>query len=285
MNSNCENIKDQIADLVTGILTEAQAQKLQQHLNECAACRDYARALKNEDALLTEFVEQMDKDMTRRQERLLQTIDRSYQSPKIEIHSIWRMMIKHPIGKIAIAAVLLFGLFISSRYLINDEIPTITAEHYIPSRGQVEELEIAFTHIRELFGEQCPWMVLDSSGKGEIGVDNLVAQKAEADKVIVVRLVVNTQDNNRYYDVVALSHQELCFSIPTTDNHTIDIFLRPVITSNNSLAIEIKTSHGNGLQTGGTATIVGNRFTSLVRVKSNSQWINIDAVGQPVHNI
>lgn len=77
MNSICEKMKDQIADLVTGILSEAQMQKLEQHLNECAACRDYAQALKNEDALLTKFVSDMDTDMTSRQERILQAIDRS----------------------------------------------------------------------------------------------------------------------------------------------------------------------------------------------------------------
>ncbi len=74
MNSDCQKIKDQIADLVTGILPEAQVHNLEQHLNECAACRDYARALKDEDMLLTEFFAKIDTNITHQQERVLQAL-------------------------------------------------------------------------------------------------------------------------------------------------------------------------------------------------------------------
>jgi|GEM_PF-824009 len=115
MNSDCEKMKDQIADLVTGILSEAQTQKLQQHLAQCTACRDYARALRNEDIFLTVFVETMETDMTRHQERLLQAIDLSYQSRNNEPLLIWRTIMKSPIIKLAAAAVVIvvviLGLF------------------------------------------------------------------------------------------------------------------------------------------------------------------------------
>ncbi len=116
MNSDCERMKDHIADLVTGILSEAQVQKLQQHLKDCAACRDYAQALKNEDALLIKLVSDMDTDMTSRQERLLQAIECSWQSRQIETLSIRRTIMKSPIARIAAAAVIfiacLTGLFL-----------------------------------------------------------------------------------------------------------------------------------------------------------------------------
>ncbi|MFC1795249.1 anti-sigma factor family protein, partial [Planctomycetota bacterium] len=111
MNSICENMKDQIADLVTGILSEAQVQKLQQHLEECATCRDYAQALKNEDALLTKFVSDM--DMKSRQERVLQAIDRSCASMPIETLSIRRTIMKYPITKLATAAVIIIVVTLS----------------------------------------------------------------------------------------------------------------------------------------------------------------------------
>jgi len=111
MNSICEKMKDQIADLVTGILSEAQVQKLQQHLNECAACRDYAQALKNEDALLTKFVSDM--DMTSRQERVLQAIDRSCASMPIETLSIRRTIMKSTITKLAVAAAIIIVVTLS----------------------------------------------------------------------------------------------------------------------------------------------------------------------------
>jgi len=101
MNSDCEKIKDQIADLVTGILPEAQAQIMEQHLNECAACRDYARALKDEDMLLTEFFAKIDTDITHQQERVLQAINRFDVSKKSETHLIRRTIMKNPITKLA----------------------------------------------------------------------------------------------------------------------------------------------------------------------------------------
>ena len=116
MNSDCEKMKDHIADLVTGILSDPQVKEVEQHLRKCAACRDYARALKNEDALLREFVVDMDTDMTSRQERLLQAIDRSCQSRQIETLSIRRTIMRSPITRIAAAAVIfvtcLTGLFL-----------------------------------------------------------------------------------------------------------------------------------------------------------------------------
>ncbi len=106
MNSDCERMKDRIADLVTGILSEAHIQEVEQHLSECNACRDYAQALKNEDALLTKYAADMDTDMTSRQERLLQAVDRSCQSRRIRTFSIRRTIMKSPITRIAAAAVI-----------------------------------------------------------------------------------------------------------------------------------------------------------------------------------
>jgi len=115
MKSDCQKIKDQIADLVTGILPEAQVHELEQHLNECAACRDYARALKDEDMLLTEFFAKIDTNITHQQERVLQAINHSGVSKQSETHLIWRIIMKSPITKLAAAAVIIIacltGLF------------------------------------------------------------------------------------------------------------------------------------------------------------------------------
>jgi len=111
MNSDCEKIKDQIADLVTGILPEAQVHELEQHLKECAACRDYARALKDEDMLLTEFFAKIDTNITHQQECVLQAINRSDVSKQIETHLIWRTIMKSPFTKIAAAAAIIIACF------------------------------------------------------------------------------------------------------------------------------------------------------------------------------
>ena len=119
MNSDCEKMKDQIADLVMGILSEDQEQKLRQHLAECAACRDYTRALQNEDALLTEFVEKMDTKMTNRQERLLHTMDCSCQFRKNKLLLTWRTIMKNSMSKIAAAAVIIIAVTLGLFELID----------------------------------------------------------------------------------------------------------------------------------------------------------------------
>jgi hypothetical protein len=107
MNSDCQKNKDQIADLLTGILPEPEVLALERHLNECAACRDYARALKDEDMLLTELFEKIDSDMVSRQERVLKAIDRARAPEQIETLSIRSTIMKSPIVKLAAAAVII----------------------------------------------------------------------------------------------------------------------------------------------------------------------------------
>jgi TolA-binding protein len=118
MNSDCQNIRDQIADLVTGVLPAAEAELLQQHLNECSACRDYARALRDEDTLMTEFFAKMDADMTHRQERVLQVVNSSQVPEQTEALLIGRTIMKSPFMKLGVAAAIAVAaiLTISSWY-------------------------------------------------------------------------------------------------------------------------------------------------------------------------
>ncbi|HUU18517.1 MAG TPA: zf-HC2 domain-containing protein [Sedimentisphaerales bacterium] len=144
MNSDCEKIKDQIADLVTGILPEAQVQIMEQHLNECAACRDYARALKDEDMLLTEFFAKIDTNITHQQERVLQAINHSDVSKQSETHLIWRTIMKSPITKLAAAAVIIVAVALSinvwdksipSAYAFNQTVEANHGVRYIHIKG------------------------------------------------------------------------------------------------------------------------------------------------------
>jgi hypothetical protein len=99
MNSDCEKMKDQIADHITGILSEAQMQSLELHLNECTSCREYARALKEEDALLTELFAEIETDMASRQEQILRKVNQLCVSKQTESHSIRRIIMKNQITK------------------------------------------------------------------------------------------------------------------------------------------------------------------------------------------
>jgi len=112
MNSDCENMKDQIADYVTGILSEGQLQKLQQHLDECAKCRDFVHALKDEDMSLTKLFEKIDMDTISRQERVLQAVNHSRQSKQTDALSIKGKFMKSPIIKLAVAAAIIVVVII-----------------------------------------------------------------------------------------------------------------------------------------------------------------------------
>jgi len=166
MNSDCETMKDQIADLITGILSDAQEQKLRQHLAQCAACRDYARALQNEDALLTEFVEKMDTDMTQRQERLLQLIDRSSQSKQIETPSIRRIIMKSPKTKYAAAAVIIVGVVLTLS--IWDKTTPVA---YALEQTAKASHSVRYLHVKDFKpGEDEPkefWLVFDDQGQAK----------------------------------------------------------------------------------------------------------------------
>ncbi|MBW8040053.1 MAG: tetratricopeptide repeat protein [Planctomycetes bacterium] len=113
MNSECDNIKEKIADHVSRMLSESQVQTVEQHLEECAGCREYARALKLEDGLLTEFFAKIEADMSGRQERAVKAINRSYVSKQSDTISIGRMIMKSRITKLAAAAVIIIAVVLS----------------------------------------------------------------------------------------------------------------------------------------------------------------------------
>jgi len=112
MKSECEKIKDQIADYASGILPDAEAADLQRHLKDCRSCREYARALKDEDKLLTALFAEIDTNMDARQQRVLNEINRSSQSEQNKTIPIWVKIMRNRITKLAAAAVILIGILV-----------------------------------------------------------------------------------------------------------------------------------------------------------------------------
>jgi tetratricopeptide (TPR) repeat protein len=142
MNSECDNIKGKIADLISGILSESQVQTVEQHLETCSSCRDYAHALQNEDGLLTEFFTQIDTDMTGRQERALNAINRSFASEQSGSFSIRRIIMKSRITKIAAVAVIIIGVALSITV-----IDKLTPEAYALVQTVEAFKKVRFIHI------------------------------------------------------------------------------------------------------------------------------------------
>ena len=177
MSSDCEKMKDQIADHITGILSEAQVQSLELHLNECKSCREYARALKEEDALLTELFAEIETDMTKRQEQILRKVNQLCVSKQTESHSIRRIIMKNQITKyaavlaivIAVGAISVVGVNIGRYYYYmgrnDDGAPIFRSEDFNVTvtldDDEVTDVEQARRYLEEM-------KILSDQGKKEL---------------------------------------------------------------------------------------------------------------------
>ncbi|MFQ6036749.1 MAG: hypothetical protein ACE5NM_13000, partial [Sedimentisphaerales bacterium] len=100
---------------------------------------------------------------------------------------------------------------------------------------------------------------------------------------------------SRYFDVIALPRQRVDFQMPLAGSRlvnvkrcstsAIDVSLQPTLMADGRIAVQIWARSDSGSQTTGTVTIVDNAFTSLVRMRADGHWINIDAMGQLASNI
>jgi hypothetical protein len=156
------------------------------------------------------------------------------------------------------------------------------------AQDQLQQLREAFSQVQELFNQNCPWIVINSTGKGDIGVENQEINLSEAKKIIVMRLALNPQDNQtapQYFDVVAYNNQLVSFDASVSDSSNMSIALKPVIREGNRIEVEINTQLNSGLKINNTVTIADNSFKTLARVKTNGSWININATGQSISNI
>ena len=75
MNNECQKYKDKIANFVSGILPDSEVESLQEHLEKCTECNEYANVLKSEDKLLTDFFAQVDSDTQTREQKVLDAMN------------------------------------------------------------------------------------------------------------------------------------------------------------------------------------------------------------------
>lgn len=113
MNNACDKMRDYIADMVTGTLSQDDARMLNQHLKQCPTCRDYAHQLKQEDLLLSELFTNISADMRNRQQRVLEAIESCRLPKQSKPSSIWRTIMKSRITKLAAAAVIIVAAVIA----------------------------------------------------------------------------------------------------------------------------------------------------------------------------
>lgn len=110
MRRDCDRIKDQIRELLSGTLGEADERAIRAHLSTCAACREYVGALQDEDASLADHFGQIEAGMGERQVRVLEALACHEAETRISTVPTWRGIMRHRISKLAVAAAILLAV-------------------------------------------------------------------------------------------------------------------------------------------------------------------------------
>lgn len=164
----------------------------------------------------------------------------------------------------------------------------IAAANNLLNRADLNRLNFAFSQVRQLFGQQSQWIVIGSGDSTQMGVADRMVSGTDNSKVIVVRLVVNLGGERspwQYFDVVTFSNQLANFQLPIAGASALDISLKPILKNDGRIEVEINAQAEGGSQANSISTLLDDRFTSLVRMRANGKWLNIDAIGQSVSKI
>ncbi len=185
------------------------------------------------------------------------------------------------------AGILLY--FLGSHYGVRKyQQQQIAAVNNLLNQADLNRLSFAFSQVRQLFGQQSQWIMVGSGDSTQMGVADRMVSGPDSGKIIIVRLAVNLDDAGlprQYYDIVTFSNQQTNFQLPVTGVSAIDISLTPILKDNGRIEIEINAQVDGRSQANSVSTILGDRFTSLVRMQANGHWVNIDGVGQSVSQI
>jgi hypothetical protein len=119
MNSVCDKMRDYIADMVTGTLSQQDARILNQHLSQCPTCRNYAHQLKEEDLLLSELFTNISADMANRQQRVLEAVESCCLPKQSKPLLIWRTIMRSRITKFAAAAAIIVAALLGIHFIGN----------------------------------------------------------------------------------------------------------------------------------------------------------------------
>lgn len=110
MENTCENIQEQILELITGSLSADTKTELERHIEKCPACSDYLKALQGDDQLLDDFVEAMQPTVARLESNVIDALGCRPLDKTVHTIPIWRRISKSPITKLAAAAVIIVAI-------------------------------------------------------------------------------------------------------------------------------------------------------------------------------
>ncbi|MHC4474597.1 MAG: anti-sigma factor family protein [Planctomycetota bacterium] len=107
MSNPCCQIQDKIADSILGTLDQQQIDALNEHLEICPECRQYTEALRNISRQLVQLGQGLNEAIAARQDRVVDSLERSISGEHTRLYSIGRTITKSKITKFVAAAVVL----------------------------------------------------------------------------------------------------------------------------------------------------------------------------------
>lgn len=155
-------------------------------------------------------------------------------------------------------------------------------------QADLNRLIFAFSQVRQLFGQQSQWIMIGSGDSTQMGVADKMVSGSDSSKIIIVRLAVIPDDvglTRQYYDVVTFPNQPANFQLPIASTSGIDISLTPILRDNGGIEIEINAEADGRSQANSVSTLLDDKFTRLVRMRANGNWVNIEGTGKSVSEI
>jgi uncharacterized protein YciI len=143
MDSQCENIQNQAADYVLGILDKEKSETFNQHIRECKKCRDYLKSLENENRLLMQLGRNLDATMKDRQGRAMEAISLSEPAAFAKTQSVWSMIMKKRITKFAAAAVFILAALLAISVMDKTVTPAYALGQTVEAIKKVETVYMA----------------------------------------------------------------------------------------------------------------------------------------------
>jgi hypothetical protein len=163
-------MQDKIPDSILGTLDQQQIDALNEHISACAECKQYMEALKHQNCLLMQFGQKLDREMSARQEKLIESLNRSSGSERSRYPKpflMWRTIMKSRITKLAVAAILVITAVLSIS-VFDKSISTVYAiEQSIEAYHSVRTIQVrAYTgrdSIENAEFSDC-WIKYDDAG-------------------------------------------------------------------------------------------------------------------------
>ena len=242
----------------------------------------------NEDEMLREAYEQItpadswDELRSRINERLYETRANSLQATIQKSLRFWkRFSMVMAAGFLITAGVLLYNIGLNQGAKLHYNQTAQVNKVKTIERDDISKLIAAFTQVQQLFGDQSRWIVLGDNDESQIGVVENAEIAADTQKLVVVRLALDTQgQNRRYYDIVTYPNQTTKLQLPLANAVPLKIDMIPVIKSDGTISVEIGASVNGISQSKNKSSLSSESFTTLLNMPVDGQWLKIDGVGR-----